>query len=181
MVAAVAARIQAFIASSLDGFIAGSNDELDWLSGFDGARDTFTPFFASVGAMLMGRRTFDVVSRFEGEWPYGETPVLVATSRPLETQRENVNAVSGSIENMVETARRAAGAKSVYIDGGALIRSALDAGLVDDITVTVIPKVLGTGIPLFAGTSQQHDLELVSATELGGGLAELRYRPRRQS
>ena len=73
-------RVLVFIASSLDGFIAGPNDEIDWLPSDAGqVEDTFSPFFGQVGAMLMGRRTFDMVETFQ-EWPYGTTPVLVATS-----------------------------------------------------------------------------------------------------
>jgi dihydrofolate reductase len=167
-------RIRVFIASSLDGFIAGPNDEIDWLPDPEpGAVDTFTPFFAEIGAMLMGRRTYDVICGFES-WPYGETPVLVATSRPLDSQR--VRAVAGSIDELVAAAKLAAGERDVYLDGGALIRSALDAGLVDEITVTMIPIVLGAGIPLFAGAARQHRLETIGSRSIGGGLVELRYR-----
>ena len=83
-------RVRVFIAASLDGFIAGPNDELDWLHHPEGGEDTFTPFFRQIGAMLMGRRTYDVIRDFEGEWPYGDTPILVATTRPLDTGRESV-------------------------------------------------------------------------------------------
>lgn len=90
-------QVRAFLATSLDGFIAGPNDELDWLQGHgeDGVEDTFSPFFAEIGSMLMGRRTFDVVSQFD-EWPYGDTSVLVATSRSLSTTQPNVEAVQGA-------------------------------------------------------------------------------------
>ena len=172
-------RVRVFIASSLDGFIAGPNDELDWLSNREGVDDTFTPFFQQVGAMLMGRRTFDVISGFEGEWPYGETPVLVATTRPMSTARPFVRPVMGSIGELVEEAKREAGDRDVYIDGGALIRSALDADLIDEVTVTVIPIVLGAGVPLFAGATSRHPLELLGSRTIGGGLVELEYAPRR--
>lgn len=168
-----------FIASSLDGFIAGPDDELDWLDvAVDGdVVDTFTPFFADVGAMLMGRRTFDVVTGFEVEWPYGDTPVLVATSRPLDPSVVTARAISGTIDDLVAEARRVAAGRDVYLDGGELIRSALDAGLVDELTVTMIPVVLGAGRSLFAGVGNRHDLRLVSTRELGSGLVELVYEP----
>jgi len=175
----MAARIRVFIASSLDGFIAGPDDELDWLSAPAGTEDTFTPFMAETGALLMGRRTYDVVEGFDGAWPYGDTPVLVATRRPLSPAQPSVRAVTGTIEELVEQARAAAGDKDVYLDGGALIRSALDADLVDELTVTVIPMILGAGIPLFAGAARRHPLALVSQRAIGGGLVELIYRPGR--
>ena len=71
-------KVRVFIACSSDGFIAGPNDELDWLEGPDGAaEDTFTPFFKGISAMLMRRRTYDIVSNSEGDWPYGDTPIIV--------------------------------------------------------------------------------------------------------
>ena len=171
--------VRVFIASSLDGFIAGSNDELDWLPHGEGMEDTFTPFMKQIGALLMGRRTFDVASGFEGEWPYGETPVVVATRRPLASRLPSVISATGSIEELVQKAKELAGGRDVYIDGGTLIRSALDAGLIDEIIVTMIPTVLGAGIPLFAGTARRHPLELVSQRDIGLGLVELRYVPKR--
>ncbi len=173
-------RARVFIATSLDGFIAGPDHELDWLDGHKGAEDTFTPFFSGVGALLMGRRTYDVVRGFDVPWPYGDTPVLVATSRELDGDDvpEPVRAVSGSIEDMMAEARSTAGDEDVYVDGGRLIRSALVAGLIDAMTVTVIPTILGAGIPLFAGLEQRVRLDLDTARPIGGGLVELVYRPR---
>lgn len=169
-------RIRVFIASSLDGFIAGPNDELDWLSGGPEVEDTFGPFFVQIGAMLMGRRTYDVVSRFDGDWPYGDTPVLVATSRPLAPKNDAVRAVQGDISALVRQAKATAGDRDVYLDGGALIRSAMEAGLIDEVTVTVIPVILGEGRPLFAGLAERRALELLGSRSIGGGFVELRYR-----
>jgi dihydrofolate reductase len=168
-------RNHVFMAMSLDGFIAGPNDELDWLIRREGVEDTFTPFFANIGALLMGRRSYDVISGFEGPWQYRSTPVLVATSRPLSPQRASVRAVSGSIESLLRQAQEFAKERDVYIDGGAIIRAALDAGLVDELTVTLVPIVLGTGIPLFTGVTRQHELELLGSRPIGGGLVQLRY------
>jgi dihydrofolate reductase len=171
-------RVCVFVASSLDGFIAGPKDELDWLSIREGVQDTFTPFLERVGAILMGRRTFDVVCRFEEQWPYGERPLLVATSRSLEAPRPSVQPVTGGILELVGQAKEAAGRDDVYVDGGQLIRTSVDAGLVDEITVTLMPVILGQGIPLFAGASQRHHLELLRSRPIGGGLVELKYGPR---
>jgi len=171
--------IRVFIACSLDGFIAGPNDELDWLEGPDGAEDTFTPFFKEIGAMLMGRRTYDVLGSFEGAWPYGDTPIIVATNRPLQTAKPSVQGYQGTIGELVAKAKTISEGRDVYLDGGNLIRQALDAGLVDEITVTLIPIVLGDGIPLFSGTKEIHRLELCSHRALGGDMVELVYQPTR--
>ncbi|MBK8014527.1 MAG: dihydrofolate reductase family protein [Deltaproteobacteria bacterium] len=170
-------KVRVFVATSIDGFIAGPNDELDWLSGREGVEDTFTPFFRQIGALLMGRRTYDVVSTFDGPWPYEETPVLVATNRPLSPDKTSVRRATGTIQEMVADARHLASGRDIYVDGGALIRSALDADLVDELTITLIPVILGTGVPLFAGTKLRHTLDLLGTRPIGGGLVEIRYAP----
>lgn len=175
--AGMASRVRVFIATSLDGFIAGPNDELDWLAGGEGVEDTFTPFFAQIGALLMGRRTYDVVAGFDVKWPYGDKPVLVATHRPLTSARKSVSPIAGTIEELLAKAQSAAGEADVYLDGGALIRQALEAGLVHEMTITLVPIVLGAGIRLFVGTTGRHSLELLSERSIGGGMVELTYRP----
>ena len=171
---------QIFLAMSLDGFIAGPGDDLSWLpepnEGDEGepVDHGFDAFMATVGALLMGRRSYEVVKTLGG-WYYGETPVLVATSRPLgDPIAPTVSAVSGSPRELLAKAREVAGERHVYVDGGALIRSFLDEGLIDEMTITLIPVILGAGIPLFAGVRERHKLKLVETRTQG--LVQLRYR-----
>lgn len=76
---------------------------------------------------------------------------------------------------MIAEARRVAGERDVYIDGGALFRSALEADLVDELTLTIVPALLGAGMPLFADTGRKK-LSLVSSRAIGAGMVQLRYR-----
>lgn len=170
-------RVRVFVASSLDGFIAGEGDDLSWLPQPEpGASDSgFGAFLAQVGSLLMGRRTFDVAAGFEGAWPYGDRPVLVATHRPLESDVPTARVVQGHIEDLVAAARDAAQGRDVYVDGGDLIRQAMDAGLVDEITVTLVPVVLGRGHPFLAGVARRHRLTLVTSSTLDDGLVQLTY------
>jgi len=182
-------RARVFIACSLDGFIAGEDDDLSWLPGTPGADQPetdeppsdygFGAFMADVGALLMGRNTYTVVEGFDGEWFYGDRPVLVATSRPLTPKMPTVRAVSGTIEELLREAFAAADGKDVYVDGGIVIRQALERGLIDELVVSVIPVILGRGAPLFAGTPGRHFLELVDSQTFPGGMVQLTYRPRR--
>ena len=178
-------KVRVYIACSLDGFIAGKDDDLSWLEPDEGAGGQsdpgavdFADFMAQVGALLMGRRTYQVVMGFPDEWPYGETPVLVATHRSLEAAAPTVRGLEGSIEELIASAREAAGDKDVYLDGGGLIRAALDAGLVDELIMTVVPKVLGEGIALFTGTKQRHSFEFTGHHSLDG-MVQLHARPLR--
>ena len=137
-------KTQYYTASTLDGFIAGPGDDLSWLTGPEGPSAggppapsdpgalSYEAFTANVGALLMGRRTYDVVRGFDMPWYYGEMPVLVATTRPLDDGAPpTVRAVSGDIREMVAEAKRSAAPKNVYLDGGLLIRQAAEADLIE--------------------------------------------------
>ena len=183
-------RVRVYMATSMDGFIAGPGDDLSWLTGPDAANPggetdpgalTFDAFIADVGAVLMGRGTFDVVRGMEW-WGYGDRPLLVATHRALGPGvRDTVRPVSGSIRELVALALEAADGRDVYLDGGALVRQALDADLVDEITLTLAPIALGAGHPLFAGIERPYPLEILSHHTYDGGMVQIRARPRRDA
>jgi dihydrofolate reductase len=184
----LSSRVRVYMACSLDGFIAGPNDDLSFLHPEapppgDATTDPpaepaptepeptgaleFEAFMSQVGAMLMGRRTHDVIAGM-GVWPYGETPVLVATHRTLPAAAETVQAVQGDITSLIEQAKAAAGDKDVYLDGGILIRQALDAGLVDELCITFVPILLGgEGVRLFDGLLAQTRLVFTEHHRLG--------------
>lgn len=149
-----------YSAMSLDGYLAGENDELDWLGPPDPAVQpegdalAFADIMARTGAMVMGRRTYDVVRGF-GAWPYGDVPVFVATGRPLDADPPpSVRAISGDISAICDAAQAAAGAGDVYLDGGGIITQALDAGRVDALILTVVPIFLGKGIAVYQGAAR---------------------------
>jgi dihydrofolate reductase len=177
-----------YIASSIDGFIAGPNDDLSWLTGPDAANPGgetdpgalgYRAFIAGVGALLIGRGTFDVVQAMEG-WGYGDLPVLVATHRELPPDaRDSVRAVTGEIHELVAHAREVAGDKDVYLDGGNLIRQAAEADLIDDLTITLAPVALGTGHALFAGLSRRYPLEITGHYTYDGGMVQIQAKPQR--
>jgi dihydrofolate reductase len=176
-------RARVFVACSLDGFIAGEGDDLSWLpqpTEDEPMEDHgYEAFMAETGALLMGRRTYDTVRGFGVDWPYGDTPVVVATRRALDVDPPSTaRAMAGPIEALVAQALEAAGGRDVYLDGGDIIRQALDAGLVDELIVTLIPVVLGEGQPLFAGVTQRHHFELAECRTLSHGMVQLRLVPR---
>lgn len=185
-------RLRAYLGMSLDGRIAGVDDDLDWLT-FDRARRVDTPvpsgstpwlsyedFTADIGVMLMGRRTYDVVATFD-EWFYGSIPVLVATSRDLDPVVDTVRAVRGTLDELVAAARAAAGSGDVYVDGGRLVSSLLDAGMLDEVVTTVLPTVRGSGIGLFDTVTGPHDLDLVGVAVNDGGAVQLTWVPQTQA
>ena len=144
-----------YIAASLDGFIARKDGSLDWLNKAnanvpDGEDFGFRAFMDSVDALIVGRKTFEQVLSF-GQWAYGETPVIVLSGNPRCIPPDAPDTVTRSSEQprtLLERLSRE-GIEHVYVDGGATIRSFLADDLVDEITVTVIPVLLGEGISPF--------------------------------
>ena len=176
-------RIRVYIACSLDGYIAGPDHDLSWLPDPNtldlGGQSaiTYQDFMAEVGALLMGRTTYDVVQGLGIPWPYGATPVLVATHRPLTSAPETARALKGDIDALLDEALRVADGGDVYLDGGALIRQALDAGRVDELIVTQIPALLGAGSPLYPGGAGKLAFDPV-ATHRYGPTVQWVLRPR---
>ncbi len=165
------AKVRVYIAASLDGFIAGPDDDLSWLPtdaapSEDGALG-FEAFMADVGAMLMGRRTYEVVRSLSDAWAYGDTPVLVATHRELESDIPTVRAVSGTMDALLDTALEAAGGRDVYVDGGGMVQAALEAGRVDELIITMVPVLLGGGVPLFGALSERREFVFKQHASLG--------------
>ncbi len=164
----------AFLGMSLDGFIAGPHDELDWLERGGGPPEDhgFTQFFASVDQILIGRRTWDVVQRFP-VWPYARKAVAVLTRRPAEA-RHGERLLSGEPAEVLSALGRD-GVRRIYVDGGAVVSQFLAAGLLDELTVSILPVVLGAGIPLFQGTGPERWLALGGHQVWPSGLVQLRY------
>jgi dihydrofolate reductase len=167
-------RVRAFIACSLDGFLAGPDDDLAWLPESDPDEDYgYSAFLAETDAILMGRGTYDVAAGFP-EWPYGKIPVFVATSRQLQHAAATVKAISGTPAKLLSTVRKKVKG-GIYLDGGTLIRAFLDAGALDELVVTIVPVVLGAGAPLLAGTIARHRLVPRETRTYASGLVQLRY------
>lgn len=155
-----------YIATSLDGFIARKNGNIEWLNEAnkvvpEGEDCGFVSFMTSVDLIVMGRKTFETVLSFDCEWPYGETPVIVLSRSEVDIPERLSNGVSYSNESPSELTKRLEeeGAKRLYIDGGTTIHSFLKENLIKDITITVIPTVLGDGIPLFG--ELENDIQLI--------------------
>lgn len=183
----------AYLATSAEGFIAGRDGDLTWLSaprasGRPLAADAwahhpsgglgFDDLLARVGCMLMGRHTYDAVSAMDTAWPYGDLPVRVATTRPLTDGDPLVTRVEGPIGSLIEQALAAAAGKDVYVDGGHMVRATLAAGLLDELVVTILPIVLGQGIPLFDATVPRTDLTVTDVAKHADGFVQVHYRCR---
>jgi len=153
-------RVIVYVGVSIDGFIARPGGGVDFLDTDQPPADDmgFGALLERVDVLVMGRNTFDFVIDSGFDWPYGELPVRVATSRPLELSPELVATVApvrGATEEIV-AALEAEGFATAYVDGGSLAASFFAEDRVDELALTFVPVVIGEGIPLVTGTP--HDL-----------------------
>ncbi len=163
-----------YIACSLDGFIARANDDLDWLSVVERAGEDYgyKRFFDSIDTLVMGRRTYDKALSFS-PWPYSGKRCVVLTHAAPEAQH-NETFHAGDLPSLVDKLG-SDGAKRIYVDGGQVISQFLYAGLVNDVTVSVIPILLGQGIRLTQTIGRDVRLMLVRSDAFESGLVQLEY------
>lgn len=173
------------IATSLDGYIAGLHDEVDWLDHYSGSGDDygFKEFIAGVGAVIMGRRSYDlgVKQGWFKKDAYGPSPIFVISKDiPADNvpQDTDFRFITTGIEDAYREAKEAAASKNVYLFGGASIfQQFLSAGFVDEMHLSIAPVILGKGIRLFDNlVDKRIDLERIELLEQPEGLTGIRYR-----
>jgi dihydrofolate reductase len=178
-------KTQYYTASSLDGFIAGPNDSLDWLFPLgDIAETSYTTFIQNVGALAMGASTYEWMLRHvvgpEADrpepWPYTQ-PTWVFSSRALPlVPGADIRFVRGDVQPVHRAMVEAAAGKNVWIVGGGDLAGQFhDAGLLDELFVQIGSVTLGAGKPLLPRVITDPPLRLVSVRAVGTGFAELHY------
>ena len=187
-------RVQYYCASSLDGYIAEADDTIEWLTSYEGSYEGddaapargYDEFYAGVGALVMGSVTYefilDHVAR-DGGWPYAGKPCWILSSRPLtvpDDEGADVRIVDAPVGELHDEIVVAAGEGNVWVVGGGNVASQYaDAGLLDEVLVTVVPVVLGDGKPLFDRRLPGGPMQLTGAVPRASGMVELRYEIRR--
>jgi dihydrofolate reductase len=175
-------KVSVFIATSLDGFIARKNGSIDWLEKASslapqGEDCGYHDFFNSTDTLVMGRKTFETVLGFP-QWPYENKKVIVLSST-LKTLPINippsVELKSGSPLQILNELYEQ-GSRHVYLDGGVTIQNFLFEKLVDEITLTQIPILLGEGLSLFGKLKEDQNLELISSKAYPFGFVSNKYK-----
>jgi dihydrofolate reductase len=170
------ARIHAsvFVGASLDGFIARPDGTFDFLPE-NPEPHGYEEFVATVDAMVMGRKTYETALAF-ASWPYGNKPVFVLSTRPLAPAPDGavVEHVSGTPQHiMARLAQR--GIQHVYVDGGQTVQAFLRAGLIDRITITRVPVIIGSGISIFGALDHDIRLQHITTRHFPSGLVQSQY------
>jgi len=178
-------RVTIHMAASLDGFIARKDGSVDWLETsdeFEGGR-TMEPafvesFLMTIDCYVMGSRTYETALRFEARglgWTYGDKPTFVLTSRELPRIRDTVELHSGDLTQFVDARLRPAFRSIWFVGGGAVAGECLRLGLADEVRYSILPILIGDGVPFFDKLDGDVALHLAEVNAYKSGMVELRY------
>ena len=168
-------KASAFVGTSLDGFIARVDGAFDFLPADGGEPHGYEEFMASVDALIIGRKTYEVVLSMGG-WHYGKKPVFVLSSNELAPAPPGamVERMSGDPTDIVSQLA-ARGFEHAYVDGGQTIQDFLGAGLIQRLILTRVPVLIGTGISLFGPVSSDIALKHITTRQFASGLVQSEY------
>jgi dihydrofolate reductase len=181
-------RVTIHMAASLDGFIARSDGRVDWLETADefAGGATMDPafvkaFLQSIDCYVMGSRTYETALGFETKgfgWSYGDKPVFVLTSRTLPRTRDTVEFHSGDLAQFVNGRLRPAFRRIWFVGGGAVAGECLRRGLADEVRYSILPVLIGDGIPFFEKLDRDVALHLAEVKGYQNGMVALCYEVR---
>lgn len=181
-------KVTIHMAASLDGFIARPDGRVDWLESSDefpegAAMDPglVEAFLKSIDCYVMGSRTYETALRFEAQgfgWAYGDKPTFVLTSRELPRVRDTVQFHSGDLAGFVTGQLRSTFRNIWFVGGGAVCGECLRLGLADEVRYSILPILIGEGIPFFDQLGRDVALHLAEAKAYKDGMVELRYQVR---
>jgi dihydrofolate reductase len=169
-------RASVFVGTSVDGFIARLNGDLDFLPDGGGEPHGYDEFLESVDVLVIGRNTYEKVLTFDN-WPYADKRVVVLSSRAVDLANVRgavLEQMSGSPAQIMDRLS-ASGAKHAYVDGGVTVQRFIRAGLIQRIIVTHVPILIGDGIPLFGSLPADVQLRHVQTTAYPSGLVKSEY------
>ena len=180
-----ASRVTIHMAASLDGFIARKDGSVDWMETSDEfpKGDSLSPELVetslkTIDCYVMGSRTYETALRFEARglgWAYGEKPTFVLTTRDLPRTRSSVDLCSGDLAELVNGRLRREFRSIWFVGGGAVSVECLRLGLADEIVYSILPILIGEGIPFFGKLDEDVALHLAEVKAYKNGIVELRY------
>jgi dihydrofolate reductase len=178
-------RVTIHMAASLDGFIARKDGRVDWMETSDEfvGGESLDPseveaFLKTIDCYVMGSRTYETALSFEAKglgWAYGDKPTFVLTSRNLPRSRDTVEFFSGDLPRFVNERLRPAFGSIWFVGGGTVSGECLRRGLADEIPYSILPVLIGDGIPFFEKLGRDVALHLAEVKAYNSGIVELRY------
>ena len=172
-------KVTIHMVASLDGFIAKHDGSVDWIQTNDNfpdgdvlSEEEISQFLAGIDCYVMGSKTYEHALALG--WPYGDTPVIVLTSRRLESMKSNVKFQSGDLKLVLDSINEKQ--QNIWVVGGAsLVKNFIQQKLANEIVITFLPIILGGGIPFFQELAIEQPLHLVDSRTFQDGTVELTY------
>ncbi|MGC3978383.1 MAG: dihydrofolate reductase family protein [Paludibacteraceae bacterium] len=171
-------KIKLYIAASIDGYIARNDGDLDWLTEYPINAETnygYDIFYESIDTVLMGGRTYRDIQNMDILWPYKDKETYIVTRNPI-NEKENIHCIT---ENVIETilGLRVQNGKDIWlVGGGKLIAALLNENMVDEMIITTIPVILGSGIPLFPDNPKESKWKIASSESYKNGIIQTAYK-----
>jgi dihydrofolate reductase len=175
--------IQLFIATTLDGFIARENGSIDWLLELPNPSNTdhgYNDFIKDVDIIVMGRKTYDDLLGYGGEWPYGDRITYVVTKNQDYKPKTANTFILRNIDLTTISQVRTESKKNIWIAGGGeIITQFMNENAIDEMTISIIPLILGKGIRLFGGLLHETEFDFLKAESFETGVVNLIYKRKR--
>jgi len=173
-------KIKLFIAATIDGFIARENGSLDWLFSLPNPNNIdhgYNAFIDSIDVIIMGSKTYDEVLGFGVEWPYKDQKTYILTSnKSYKIKTENTFIVDSIDINLIEKLKHESQKNIWLLGGGNVITQFLNLGAIDEMTISIIPIILGRGLSLFPNHPSEANFELGSSVVFETGVVNLMYK-----
>lgn len=172
-------RIKLYTSLSLDGFIARPDGKLDWLENFENASGTdygYEQFLSGIDTLIMGRKTYDAIISYGIKWPYEHCITFIVTKNPeYQVKTENTFVLSGNVIEQITMMKSGEG-KDIWLVGGGKINSyLLNYALIDDMILSVVPVIIGEGLPLFPDKPTESLFKFVESIDYEPGIVNLIY------
>jgi dihydrofolate reductase len=168
-----------YIAISLDGYIAKKDGSLDWLTTIPSPENGdygYAELLNNTEIIIMGRRTYDQIIGFDVEWPYaGFKTYVVTKNSEYKVRSPDTYLISNNLKELVLQLKTSAKKDIWLVGGGQLNTIFLNEGFIDKLIITVIPKIIGEGISLFSGNSQDSKWKLIETKTFDTGVVNLIY------
>ena len=171
--------LKLYIAASLDNYIARPDGSLDWLTERPNPEQSdfgYHAFYDTIDTIIMGRKTYEEVLSFGVDWPYvGKDTYVVTSDSSFLCPTPDTRVISQDVPQHISNLRKGQGKHIWVVGGGGLIETCLNAQLIDELIITIIPVVLGNGIPLFRNGVDESEFRLLNTETYSGSTVVLRY------
>jgi dihydrofolate reductase len=166
-----------YVASSVDGFIATLEGGIEWLAPFEGREEDhgYAEFYKTIDAVLVGGRTYEACLKFT-EWPFAGKPCWIFSRQKRSATQPDVTVTDREPAEIVRELDGRGIRRAWLVGGGELAGAFRDAGLIDEYVISLIPVILGDGIPIFGYSSGKEDLQLAASKSFPTGVVQVRYK-----